>query len=68
MTGGLDLGTRISQHESASELDVSVSAKLVGPSFSKDSGDTDAIIMRTFSDGRAWGVHSYSDFNAPYGL
>ena len=45
VTGGLDLGTRINHRESASEWDFSVSAKLVGPSFSKDSGDTDAIII-----------------------
>jgi hypothetical protein len=45
VTGGLDLGSRINRRESASEWDVSVSAKLVGPSFSKDSGDTDAIVI-----------------------
>jgi hypothetical protein len=45
VTGALDLGTRINLRESASEWDVSVSAKLVGPSFSTDSGATDAIIV-----------------------
>ncbi|MEI6712128.1 MAG: DUF4838 domain-containing protein [Verrucomicrobiota bacterium] len=45
VTGGLDLGCRINHRDSASEWDVSVSAKFVGPSFSKDSGDTDAILV-----------------------
>jgi hypothetical protein len=45
VTGALDVGTRINLRESASEWDVSVSAKLVGPSFSTDSGATDAIIL-----------------------
>ena len=45
VTGGLDVNTRINQSESAAEWDVSVSAKLVGPSFSKDSGDADAIVV-----------------------
>jgi hypothetical protein len=53
VTGGLDVGTRINQSESASEWDVSVSAKLVGPSFSKDSGDTDAIIIERILLARA---------------
>lgn len=53
VAGGLDLATRMNQRESASEWDVSVSAKLVGPSFSKDSGDTDAIIIERILLARA---------------
>lgn len=53
VTGGLDVGTRLNQSESAAEWDVFVSAKLVGPSFAKDSGDTDAIIVERILLSRA---------------
>lgn len=53
VTGGLDVGTRLNHSESAAEWDVSVSAKLVGPSFAKDSGDTDAIIVERILLSRA---------------